>query len=105
MRDLSRSVLEKLFEYDYRRGTLKWKVQRGSTYPGDHAGTIVKKKFESYRYKTVMVDGIFYQVTRICYILKNGEIPKGRKVRTRNGDGLDLSAENLYISNYDPDEL
>lgn len=77
--------------FEYVDGELLWKYDRGTrARKGNVAGGITGNG-----YKMVKLNGRGYLVSRLVYILHNGNIPENCIIDHVNGDTLDNRIENL----------
>lgn len=91
-RKLTPELVSQYLSYDKIRGTLTWKVARGSLIrPGDLAGTCAPT-----RERRLMFLGVRCAVAQLIWLLETGEWPRGY-VCHKNGDNQDDRFHNLYI--------
>jgi len=90
-----KEVLEKLFHYDPKTGTLYWKINQGNRKAGTEAGTI-RIHPDGRKYRRIQIQGKFYFVHRIIYHMMNGySLRQDQQIDHRDGDGLNNKLDNL----------
>jgi len=90
-----KEVLEKLFHYDPKTGTLYWKINQGNRKAGTEAGYIYTYP-NGRQYRKIFLQGQHYPVHRIIYHMMNDySLRQDQIIDHKNGDGLDNRSDNL----------
>jgi len=92
-----KEVLEKLFHYDPKTGTLYWKINQGNNQikAGTEAGTIWTHP-DGLQYRRIKIQGKFYPAHRIIYHMMNDySLRQDQIIDHIDGDGLNNKLDNL----------